>query len=42
MNLDAEISARRQPGDRIAILYLDVGEFKRVNDSFGHNSCDAA
>jgi len=33
--------ARRKPGTRLALLYIDINRFKIVNDSLGHMAGDA-
>ena len=35
------ISQRSRHGERVAILFLDVNDFKRVNDTAGHEAGDA-
>ncbi len=38
--LDALIAAHRDGGDGFAVMFADMDDFKRVNDSFGHDVGD--
>jgi two-component system cell cycle response regulator len=40
--LDAEMASARRAGDSLALLMIDVDEFKRFNDTFGHMPGDRA
>ena len=38
MLLDAGIADAKRSGRSVAVLYIDLDEFKVVNDSFGHEA----
>ena len=40
--LDAEVASARRTGDPLALIMVDVDEFKRFNDRFGHLPGDRA
>ncbi len=38
--LDQEILAAKRKGEKLALLYLDLDQFKRINDTLGHHYGD--
>jgi diguanylate cyclase (GGDEF)-like protein len=41
-HLNREISAAGRNGSPLAVLYIDLNDFKKVNDQYGHAAGDAA
>lgn len=41
-NLDHQLLAARNSGRQLALLFADIDDFKRVNDTLGHEAGDAA
>jgi len=39
-NLEQKIAAALRTGDRFAVIYFDLDEFKAINDTFGHRAGD--
>ncbi|RYZ67822.1 MAG: EAL domain-containing protein [Proteobacteria bacterium] len=37
---ESSIAGARSAGERLAVIYLDLNSFKRINDSFGHSVGD--
>ncbi|MCP3890717.1 MAG: EAL domain-containing protein [Desulfobulbaceae bacterium] len=38
--LDQEIAAAKRSGQKLALLYMDLDQFKRINDTLGHHHGD--